>query len=239
MQPLDQLRLPTAVRGQVQQPVRVAGVAATQLRHPELQPVGRGALLHLLLCVLRLRGRHAVLAGEHVGRRLGRIRGRARVQLERAVDHLHLVAMLERCQPPLEPALSRGSTRGRRRRTRSLPACASQRVASRMPSHDSPAAVSRWAYREQSGHCKDEVVGGDITAAWRQEPQGQLHGDAVGSARHPDRGRRDIPTIEARHTTSSTSSTSWQCSGSSAGGSRGAGSGPRRNTGIRELTLPV
>ena len=92
--------------GQVQQPVRVTGVAAAQIRHPEGQPVPGRALFHLPLRLAGLLQRHAVLAGQQLhGRRVRPRQGR-RVQFEGAVGDLHLAAVRELLQRPLEVPLA-------------------------------------------------------------------------------------------------------------------------------------
>ena len=82
VQPFRQFRLPLAGLGQVQQSVRVAGVAAAQPIHPERQPVRGRALLHLPLRVGGLRDGHAVLAGQQVDGRRADVRRRGQVEFE-------------------------------------------------------------------------------------------------------------------------------------------------------------
>jgi hypothetical protein len=98
VQPLGQLGLPAPGPGQLQQPVRVPGAAAPQIRHAEGQPGLGGPLLHLPLGRAGLLQAHPVLAGQHLGRRRGHPGWRERVQLEGAVDDLDLVAVREPLQ---------------------------------------------------------------------------------------------------------------------------------------------
>ena len=96
------LGLPAPCLGQVQQPVRVPGVATAQAVHAEGQPALGGALFHLPLRVVRLRRAHPVLAGQHVHRGCGHPRRRGGIQLERPVGDRHVAAVGEPRQRLLE-----------------------------------------------------------------------------------------------------------------------------------------
>src|SRR5215469_15287738 len=71
VQPLGQLGLPAPCPGQMQQPVRVPGVAAAQILHAEGQPGLGGSLLHLPLGLAGLFQAQPVLAGQPLDRRGG------------------------------------------------------------------------------------------------------------------------------------------------------------------------
>jgi hypothetical protein len=106
----------------VQQPVRVHGVARPRLVEPEVEALAGGLLDHPLLHGLGLGQRHAVLVGEPLGGvPLDRAR-RGRVELEAAVAHLDLVAVLEVRRARSRTAACRWRTRGTPRPTRSRPA---------------------------------------------------------------------------------------------------------------------
>jgi hypothetical protein len=106
VQPLGQLRLPVSVFGQVQQAVRVAGIATAQAGHVERQPVPDGALLHLTLGILGLLQGHPVLARQQFDGRGGGIGRGIRVEFEGPVRHLDLVTMRPAGQRLLETALA-------------------------------------------------------------------------------------------------------------------------------------
>jgi hypothetical protein len=76
VQPLDEVGLDATGLGEMQQPMRVAGVAAAQPGHPELKSVQGRSLLHLSVRVLRLSHRHPGPGGEHLHRRRGQFRHR-------------------------------------------------------------------------------------------------------------------------------------------------------------------
>src|SRR5690242_9322528 len=106
VQPLGQLGLPAPRPGQLQQPVRVPGVAAPQVLHAEGQPGLGRTPFHLPLRLAGLLQAQPVLAGQRLDRRRGHPGRRRRVQLERAVDDLDLVAVREMLQRLLEIPLA-------------------------------------------------------------------------------------------------------------------------------------
>ena len=92
--------------GQVEQPVGVEGVAATDEIEPELQAITGRALGHLLAGLFGLGDRHAVFAGQMLGLGSAALRGRVRVQLEGPVGDRHVARMAEGGNRALKPALA-------------------------------------------------------------------------------------------------------------------------------------
>ncbi len=91
---------------EVDEPVRVDGVEVQGLGEPVDQSVLGSDRLDAVLHLLRALGRLAVLAGQHRAGALGRLGGCARVELEGAPVHLHLVGVLEGVDGLLHAALA-------------------------------------------------------------------------------------------------------------------------------------
>ncbi len=94
-----------ALRGQVQQAVRVEGAAAAHEVEAEVEAVLRGCGRHRVEHLLRLLQGAAVLGGEVLRLPLGALGGRRGVELEGAPDDLDLVAVREGGERLLEAAL--------------------------------------------------------------------------------------------------------------------------------------
>ena len=91
--------------GILQQPVRGPGVAQLPV-HGEVQPGLLGQALHPALSRRGLRRGHAVPGRQHVQHGLGGPGGPRRVQLERVVDDLDFVAVLEPAQRGVKTRLA-------------------------------------------------------------------------------------------------------------------------------------
>ena len=121
-------------QGEVEQPVRVDRARVHGLEQPEREPLDRGELSELLLHLAHLVLGAAVLAGQHRGGQLVAVLRGARVELEGAVDDLHLVGVLELGQRGLETALAHEAPRADDVAPDIDPhACANGRVGHRIP----------------------------------------------------------------------------------------------------------
>ncbi len=114
-------------RGQVGQPVRVERVAVPAVR-AEREPFGGGQPGHPLLGRLGLRRAHPVLLAEHVADRHLLAGREVRVELERPVHHLDLVAVRETGQRVAEPGPAQVTPRA-------------DQVAPHLHLHDMPSSV--------------------------------------------------------------------------------------------------
>src|SRR4051794_35192783 len=92
--------------GQLQQPVRVERVAATQEIEAELDALARCDVRQLRMHLFRALDGDAVLARQMLGVGSVALGGGARIQLEGSVGHSDLVGVGERLERPLEAALS-------------------------------------------------------------------------------------------------------------------------------------